>query len=409
MKDSKFNTIIEKEEDLLMYNSFSGALLKIPKNKIKDYESILYKEGFLVDDDKDELLTYRYLYYKTLFYNNKLDLTIATTTSCNLSCPYCFEEGNKHKEFIDQDIIDAIIRYIISQKEKKIYITWFGGEPLMCIDKIFDLNNELIKNGIQYHASMITNGTLLTNDIIDKLPLLKLNSIQITIDGEKTEHNQKRFFKNGKGTFDVILSNVTKLLERTSIHVVLKINIDKHNMKSCLSLIESLKKEYNKYINSNQLSITNNSVKNRTDFEDCSQCLSENEYFEFRTKVLHENITIPQLHFACPLRHNGNLMIGPDGSIYKCLEHIGDKFKRIGNIKSHSISISKMAKLALGHDPFDDKECSNCAILPICGGGCPLDRAQKDNGKDISLCPFIKTNLETIIKNTYNTQKDQQV
>jgi uncharacterized protein len=97
-------------------------------------------------------------------------------------------------------------------------------------------------------------------------------------------------------------------------------------------------------------------------------------------------------------------MIGPDGNIYKCLEHIGDKSKNIGNIKNYSISISKMAKIALSNEAFDDVECSNCAILPICGGGCPINRAQKASGKNISLCSFFKNNLPTIIKDVCNNQ-----
>ncbi len=409
MKHSKFNTVVEKIDNLLIYNSLSGALLKIPKNKIKEYENILCKEGFLVEDDKDELLTYKYIYYKKLFENSGLHLTIAPTTDCNLCCPYCFEEGNKHKEYMDQEVSDSIIKYIISKKDKNIHITWFGGEPLLCFNRIVDLSNNLADNNVHFRASMITNGTLFSDNIIDKLPSLNLSSIQITLDGERLEHNQKRFFKNKMGTFDVILSNVTKLLENTSIHVVLKINIDKDNINSYLELVGSLTTKYDKYITTNQLTILNNSVKNRTDFKGCTKCLSEDEYFEFRTKVLHENIPIPHLHLSCPLRHSGNLMIGPDGNIYKCLEHIGDKSQSIGNIKNYSISISKMAKLALSNDPFDDIECSNCAILPICGGGCPIDRASKASGKSISLCPFIKANLSTIIGKACNNQENNGI
>ncbi|WP_373725525.1 hypothetical protein, partial [Bacteroides heparinolyticus] len=80
MKPSIFNTIIEEKDYLLMFNSLSGALLKLPKESLKKHEKDLYKEGFFVEDDKDELLTYKYIYYKKLFGNNKnLDITIALT------------------------------------------------------------------------------------------------------------------------------------------------------------------------------------------------------------------------------------------------------------------------------------------------------------------------------------------
>lgn len=187
-------------------------------------------------------------------------------------------------------------------------------------------------------------------------------------------HNQKRFFSNGIGTFDIILSNVTSILEKTNIHLTLKINVDKSNIDSCLEVSNEITNKYSKYITQKQLTITNNSIKNKTDYEGCSQCLSEDEYFDFKTKVLHEKISLPRLHLACPLRFSEHIMIGPDGSIYKCLEHIGNKPKSIGNIKSYHFSISQMAKLALNNEPFNDPECSKCSILPICGGGCPIDR-----------------------------------
>lgn len=408
MKYSIFNTIVQEDDSLLIYNSLSGALLRVPKNKINEYKELFYKEGFLVEDNKEELLTYKYIYYKKLFDNNRIDITIAPTTNCNLCCPYCFEEGHKYEEYMTQEVSDSIIEYILSKKDRDIHITWFGGEPLLCFDRIIYISRKLVDNNVHFQASMITNGTLFTDYKIENLSYLNLKSIQITLDGEKAEHNQKRFFKNKQGTFDLILSNVNKLLEKTSIHITLKINIDKNNIRSYVSLVDSLTKSYKKYIANKQLTILNNSVKNRTDYEGCTQCLSENEYFEFKTNILHEKKTIPQLHLACPLRHSGTLMIGPDGSIYKCLEQIGDKFKSIGNIKAHSISISKMARFALGNEPFNDIECSNCSILPICGGGCPIDRDKKASGKNISLCPSIKENLSTIIREVCNTQSDKK-
>lgn len=404
MKYSMFNTIVEEKDYLYMYNSLSGALLKLPKKELEKHQESLCREGFLVEDDKDEILTYKYIYYKKIFGKTNLNLTIAPTTNCNLCCPYCFEKGNKHAEYMSQEVIDAIVRYIISKKDKQIHIIWFGGEPLLSYDKIVQLNDNLVNNDIQFHSSLITNGTLFKDNIIERLPSLKLKNIQITLDGSKADHNQKRFFTNQKGTFDIIISNLTKILERTSIHVTLKINIDKSNIDSYLSLANELTSKYSNYISTKQLAIINNSVKNRTDYEGCTNCLSEDEYYEFKTKVLHEKIPFPSLHLGCPLRYSEYLIIGPDGYIYKCLEHIGDKSKNIGNIKKHSFSISKMAKLALSNEPFDDIECANCSILPICGGGCPISRGQKAFGKDISLCSFFKNNLPTIIKDACNNQ-----
>lgn len=41
---------------------------------------------------------------------------------------------------------------------------------------------------------------------------------------------------------------------------------------------------------------------------------------------------------------------------------------------------------------LENTDCINCPVLPICGGGCPLDRAV-DNGKTILRVLFIRNTL----------------
>lgn len=404
MRYSKFNTIIDKKEDLIIYNSLSGALLKISKDKIEDARNILIEKGILIENDKDETILYKYIYYQRIFSNKIINITIAPTTDCNLRCPYCFEGENKHKEYMDNETIDSITKYLISKKGREIHLTWFGGEPLLCFDKIIELTDKLNSNDIHFSASIVTNGTLLNDPIVERLYKLNLNNIQITFDGEKDIHDKKRFFKNGKGTYDLIIKNIDNILEKTTIPLILKINIDKTNYKSCTKLFALLKNKYSSYIERNRLKISSNYIRNITNFEG-NDCLTEYEYLNFYTQVEQRQIPFPNLCLPCPLRNRSDIVIGPDGSIYKCLEFLGNKSKSIGNIKKLSISISKMAECALSYDPFEDKECMNCAILPICGGGCPNNRAKKALGEDISLCPSIKRNLPIIIENMFNEQK----
>ena len=101
---------------------------------------------------------------------------------------------------------------------------------------------------------------------------------------------------------------------------------------------------------------------------------------------------------------NKTVLLGPDGNIYKCLEHIDKKGTEIGNINNMSVSKRKVTQYAFAHSPFDDPECIKCKMLPICGGGCPLDRTRKERGMIDSTCPYIKENINEIIK-TVNHEK----
>jgi len=406
MKYSIFNTTIKKGEYLILFNSLTGALLKINKNKIEDAKELLIQKGFLVEEDANELHYYKYIYYNRIFSNRSLDITIAPTTDCNLCCPYCFEEGNKHKEYIDDATFNAIAKYILSKKNKKIDLTWFGGEPLLCYDKIVELNKILTSNKVSFKTSIITNGTLFTNTRIEQLNRLNIQNIQITLDGGEESHNQKRFFSsNKKGTYHLILSNIENILKRTTVTLFLKINIDKENIISCKELIEFLNNRFREYIDRGTLRISSNYIRNITNYDGCEKCITEEEYLNFYTKVEHHQISIPHLCLPCPLRSQNHIIIGPDGSIYKCLEFIGNKSKSIGNINTFSISISRLANQALKYDPFEDSECRKCSILPICGGGCPNNRELKALGKRDSVCPSIKKELCTILENELKKQE----
>lgn len=85
------------------------------------------------------------------------------------------------------------------------------------------------------------------------------------------------------------------------------------------------------------------------------------------------------------------------------LEFMGDKTKSIGNIKTHSLSLSSLAQTALSHNPFDDPKCLSCSILPICGGGCPNSRARKEKGEDVSVCSPLKDKVHDML-NAYLNQ-----
>ncbi len=99
------------------------------------------------------------------------------------------------------DVADAIVKYLISKKAHKINITWFGGEPLMNFKEIERISSSLMNNGVMYAASIITNGTLFTKGMIEKLDEYSIKSVQITLDGKQPQHDKKRFFANGKGTY----------------------------------------------------------------------------------------------------------------------------------------------------------------------------------------------------------------
>lgn len=233
MKWSKYNYILNCKHGVFVYNSTTNSFLKISKTlldslkNIKDWDleideldedikKILVAHNIVVSNDFDNkyLTKLKFIHRRSAFANSQLSLTIATTTDCNFKCPYCYEEGISHTK-MDEETETAIIDYINTIKPKSLYITWYGGEPLMnfkTIERLMKNINELSYiEEVKY--DMVTNGSLLTEKVGSYFIEKKLKNVQITIDGLEENHNRTRITKNGKSSYRIILSNLDKALE----------------------------------------------------------------------------------------------------------------------------------------------------------------------------------------------------
>jgi uncharacterized protein len=141
------------------------------------------------------------------------ELTLVITNSCNMACKYCYLSESL-QENCHMDIETAIIAvdYLFLHSTDKIYISYFGGEPL--------LNYDVLKACTEYASNkassecrtvdfeLVTNGTIVSDDIIDFLTEHGFK-VGISLDGPKEIHNSNRVFASGKGTYDTVYSNLT--------------------------------------------------------------------------------------------------------------------------------------------------------------------------------------------------------
>lgn len=180
--------------------------------------------------------------------DRSLGLTIAPTSDCNFRCIYCYEKGAIAPKTMSLETETAIFDFIqlLSSKISSLSISWYGGEPLMRFDIIERLSKKIIKlcdeNNIVYHASIVTNGYLLNEEISKKLKEYRIYHVQITIDGPKEIHDKRRIMANGKGTFDTIINNLI-LYKEYLPNISLRINVDKSNFDKIEDLYELLKKK----------------------------------------------------------------------------------------------------------------------------------------------------------------------
>ncbi len=165
--------------------------------------------------------------YKKLLINNKLRLAI--TNSCNLSCFYCHNEGQKidcKANFISLQYVKELCKWF---RDNEVYVesvNLTGGEPLLhpklinIIDEISTITDEIRIN---------TNGTLLTKELIDTLVEHKVFELKIGIDSLYAEQTKPNIYTKNLDINEIIdmikyANNYMRVILNT---VVTKFNYDK--------------------------------------------------------------------------------------------------------------------------------------------------------------------------------------
>jgi heme b synthase len=125
------------------------------------------------------------------------------TRSCNLACVHCrasAEYGPYKGELSTQEVF-RVMDEIASFSKPVIILT--GGEPLLRAD-IFDLASYGTAKG--FRMVMATNGTLFTEEIVQKMKTSGIQRISISIDGPTAETHDA--FRKVKGSFEGSLRGI---------------------------------------------------------------------------------------------------------------------------------------------------------------------------------------------------------
>ena len=144
------------------------------------------------------------------------------TRTCNLDCVHCYSRSGPrvYKDEFGTDECKRIIEDIASFGSPVILFS--GGEPLMRKD-IFDLGGFAVKSGLR--VVMSTNGTLITEETADRLKLINISYVGISLDGMRDTHDR---FRKKEGAFSGALRGIRLCRER-GIKVGLRFTINKRN------------------------------------------------------------------------------------------------------------------------------------------------------------------------------------
>ena len=425
MKWSRYNKLFQsKRNGWLLYNSASKNFMQVEEDVLEEVQSIaadlnghdftrspmlymtLRSMGFIVEDTQDDdfynIIKMNAL--TTLYSNASLSLTIAITRACNFDCSYCFE-GNRTGKPMSEEVEKKLIDFIAHYRTSRLYITWYGGEPLVAFDRILSIDKAIKQMGKWYSASMITNGYLFDDEKISKLNELNIGYLQITLDGKKETHDGRRYLKNGGPTYDRILENIRKILQtdfKGMIHV--RVNVDSRNEDEFPVVYNMMRTMFPQDFGK-RITVYPGFVKG-DDHPDASCFFEPEEQGRFIRRMATEfginPLTLYPKKFSegCIMTKKNGFVVGPEGELYKCWDDVGIPEMVVGHIDSfHDWNMPLLAECMVGCSYLDDPECKACYYLPVCNGGCHRIR-QKNLHCDVkhSSCTYFKGNLEDLLE-----------
>jgi len=360
----------------------------------KQYDKLpkLVELGYYVDEQLEKkLFMNKYLDFIDERDKDEVQLFFVTNYSCNFACFYCYQdEYEAAVTSLTTDVIDSCFEYVRNNfAGKRCYFTIFGGEPLLPSESQMSVIQYFLEKakvaGIE--TCIVTNGYSLSNYI----PILKdmmIREIQVTLDGTEAIHNERRYLKSKKGTFNEIVSGIDSCLA-AKIPVNLRMVIDKLNVDNLPEFSEfAIQKAWTK----NPLFKTQ--LGRNYELHHC-QSLKDKLFsrIEMYTHIYHLLLQYPHIaEFYKPafsvskfVFEHGDL---PDplfdscpacktewafdytGKIYPCTATVGKKGEELGSFYP-TVSLNQ-AKVDdwISRDVTSISECKSCELQLACGGGC---------------------------------------
>jgi len=434
-----FSDTVNSKGDFVLFSTRTGqatVLANSVREKLEngEFENIprpifekLLSDNVLVPEDEIEL--------ETIVMENKAYIedgtdclyeVIQPSAMCQLGCDYCGQEHQK--KYLKTELFDKLLERIRIKLSKKSYkslqIGWFGGEPLMALPQIRILTPMLIslaeEFGISYSGKVVTNGLSLKENIyVELVKDLKIKSMEITLDGSREFHDQRRHTKEGGPSFDLIFKNLMSIFNREDFHemgcpISIRCNVDGRNWDGVSPLIKfladhGLQNKISYFYPIGVYSWGGNSAHQKS--------LTKEEFAEKEIDWLIEMIEAgfnPGLFPSrskqiCIAVSKTSEMYDPYGNIFNCTEvSLTSVYEKtpyvLGNLNFDHKSFNTAPPLSDWNDTLlqDRFPCHTCKMLPVCGGGCP--KAWHEN---MQACPTPKFNIKERLALAYVVSKTE--
>lgn len=313
----------------------------------------------------------------------KLIMQWHITNRCNKRCSHCYQEDYKGKEFSIDNLKEVVYEYLelldeynkITNQNIKGQINITGGEPFIRKDiwELFDLFKEYNK---YFDFGVLTNGSLLNEEVVKKLKSYNPRIVQVSLDGSKETHNKIR----GENSYNEVVKAL-KLLKKYNIYSLVSFTANNKNYKEFRKVVRIAKKyKASKVWTDRMVPIgAGNAGEVKT--------LNKDEVVEYINLIRKEQKNLFNIFSKTKISGERSLQfLNGVSSSYKCsagdgliiLLENGDVMPcRRLPIIAGNIEKTSLKEIYFNSEVFQNlrkfkeipKGCSKCEFLDICNGG----------------------------------------
>lgn len=310
----------------------------------------------------------------------RMDLIL--TFRCQNNCIHCYAGGPRKTPELTTDEWKRVIDRL--HKIGIFLLTFTGGEPTLRED-LPALLRYAQEKGIV--TGLITNGRRLKDrKYVKRLVEVGLDFVQITLESHKPAIHDS--ITATKGSWKETVEGIKNVIP-SPIYITTNTTLNKRNASSFMETIEFLKERGIERFGCNSLiysgkgpSIADEFALTVDDLKELLPKIQEKAHelgmkFLWYTPTQYCQLDPVNLGLgvkACSAARI-NMCIGPEGEVYPCQSY----FKSLGNILkddwkkiwNHPLCLSIRKR------EYAPEKCTECPLLSVCGGGCPLELLEK--------------------------------
>ena len=310
---------------------------------------------------------------------------------CNLACKYCFaEEGEYHgrRALMSYEVGRKALDFLIANSGNRhnLEVDFFGGEPLMNWQVVKDLvaygRAQEKPYNKRFRFTVTTNGVLLNDEIQDFINQ-EMDNVVLSLDGRKEVNDRMRPFRNGKGSYDLIVPKFQKLAEsRNQEKYYIRGTFTRENLDFAEDILHFADLGFKKMSmepvvgdESDPYAIRREDLPAvMKEYDHLAQIMVEREksgkgfhFFHFMIDLDGGPCVVKRLS-GCG-SGTEYLAVTPWGDLYPCHQFVGQEEFLMGNVDDGIVK-PEIADEFRSLNVYSKESCKNCFAKFYCSGGC---------------------------------------